>query len=109
MNYKTLVINLSLKTHVVLYQFLPDISEVTYIKKQLEYGRNNCKTICEVGWGGKTVEPFIGGGAVIFWILQEHPNIERAIINDINAELVCTYRVVKQDVMSLIEELGKIL
>ena len=51
------------------------------------------------------IEPFIGGGAVMFWILQEYPNIERAIIN---AELICTYRVVKQDVMSLIEELEKI-
>lgn len=54
------------------------------------------------------VEPFIGGGAVMFWILQEYPNIERAIINDINAELICTYRVVKQDVISLIEELDRI-
>lgn len=54
------------------------------------------------------VEPFIGGGAVMFWILQEYPNIERAIINDINAELVCTYRVVKKNVTSLIEELEKI-
>lgn len=54
------------------------------------------------------VEPFIGGGAVMFWILQEYPNIERAVINDINAELICTYRVVKQDVMLLIEELEKI-
>ena len=54
------------------------------------------------------VEPFIGGGAVMFWILQEYPNIERAIINDINAELICTYRVVKQNVTSLIEELEKI-
>ena len=51
------------------------------------------------------VEPFVGGGAVMFWILQEYPNIERAIINDINAELICTYRVVKQDVLSLVEEL----
>ena len=32
------------------------------------------------------VEPFVGGGAVLFWILQEYPNITRAIINDINAE-----------------------
>ena len=54
------------------------------------------------------VEPFIGGGAVMFWILQEYPNIERAIINDINAELICTYRVVKQNITSLIEELEKI-
>lgn len=30
------------------------------------------------------VEPFVGGGAVLFWILQEYPNITRAIINDIN-------------------------
>ncbi len=54
------------------------------------------------------VEPFVGGGAVMFWILQEYPNIERAIINDINAELICTYRVVKQDVLSLVEELERI-
>lgn len=54
------------------------------------------------------VEPFIGGGAVMFWILQEYPNIERAIINDINAELICTYRVVKHNVISLIEELERL-
>lgn len=51
------------------------------------------------------VEPFVGGGAVLFWILQAYPNIQRAVINDINNELVCTYRVIKQDVESLISEL----
>ena len=30
------------------------------------------------------VEPFVGGGAVMFWILQEYPNITKAVINDIN-------------------------
>lgn len=54
------------------------------------------------------VEPFVGGGAVLFWILQEYPNITRAIINDINAELICTYRVVKYDVESLIIELARL-
>lgn len=33
------------------------------------------------------IEPFVGGGAVLFWILQEYPNITKAIINDINEEL----------------------
>lgn len=54
------------------------------------------------------IEPFVGGGAVMFWILQEYPNITRAIINDINAELICTYRVIKSDVESLITELNRL-
>ena len=54
------------------------------------------------------VEPFVGGGAVLFWILQEYPNITRAVINDINAELICTYRVIKHDVENLIFELNRL-
>lgn len=54
------------------------------------------------------VEPFVGGGAVLFWILQEYPNISRAIINDINKELICTYRVIKEDVDNLIDALGQL-
>ena len=54
------------------------------------------------------VEPFVGGGAVLFWILQEYPNITRAVINDINAELICTYRVIKNDVENLIFELRRL-
>lgn len=51
------------------------------------------------------VEPFVGGGAVLFWILRQYPNIDHAIINDINPELICTYRVIKSDVEFLISEL----
>ena len=54
------------------------------------------------------IEPFVGGGAVLFWILQEYPNITRAVINDINAELICTYRVIKNDVDTLIAELSRL-
>lgn len=54
------------------------------------------------------VEPFVGGGAVLFWILQEYSNITKAVINDINAELICTYRVIRDDVESLITELSRI-
>ena len=52
------------------------------------------------------IEPFVGGGAVLFWILQEYPNITRAVINDINAELICTYRIIQNAVERLIDELG---
>ena len=41
------------------------------------------------------VEPFVGGGAVLFWILQKYPNIARAVINDINPDLITAYEVVK--------------
>ena len=54
------------------------------------------------------VEPFVGGGAVLFWILQEYPNITKAVINDINVELICTYRVIRNNVEPLIIELNRL-
>ena len=45
-------------------------------------------------------EPFLGGGALLFSI---EPN--KAIVNDINPELISLYKVVKEDVSSLIKEL----
>ena len=26
------------------------------------------------------IEPFVGGGAILFWILQKYPNIKKAVI-----------------------------
>ncbi len=51
------------------------------------------------------VEPFVGGAAVLFWILQKYPNIKHAIINDINSDLTTTYEVVKNDPIKLVETL----
>ncbi len=48
------------------------------------------------------VEPFVGGGAVLFWILQNYPNIERAIINDINKDLISAYITIKDQPNDLI-------
>lgn len=31
------------------------------------------------------IEPFVGGGAMLFFMLQRYPNIKKAIINDINS------------------------
>ncbi len=49
------------------------------------------------------IEPFVGGGAVLFWILQKYPHIKRAIINDINTDLTNSYQTIKQNVEDLIK------
>ncbi|MDP8232906.1 MAG: DNA adenine methylase [Candidatus Zophobacter franzmannii] len=51
------------------------------------------------------VEPFVGSGAVLIWILQNYPNIEYAVINDVNSDLMDCYQVIKTNVHELIEEL----
>ena len=54
------------------------------------------------------VEPFIGGGAILFWILQTYPNIRQAIISDINPDLATAYRVIQQRPHDLINALTAI-
>lgn len=46
------------------------------------------------------VEPFVGGGAVLF-----HLNPKNAIINDFNKELINVYEVIKNNLEELIEDL----
>lgn len=55
----------------------------------------------------KFVEPFIGGGALFFHVIQKY-NIEEAYISDLNVDLVITYNVIKYDVEGLIEALKAI-
>ncbi len=52
------------------------------------------------------IEPFVGSGAVLFWMVARFPNMTKIVINDINADLINTYLVVKNHVSSLIELLG---
>lgn len=54
------------------------------------------------------IEPFVGGGAMLFYMLQTHPNIKSAIINDINEDLTTCYKVVKQSPDALVESLKQI-
>ncbi len=49
----------------------------------------------------KYAEPFVGGGAVLFDILSRY-ELERVYISDVNADLINTYRVIKEDVDGLI-------
>ena len=54
------------------------------------------------------IEPFVGGGAMLFYMLQKYPNIDRVIINDINPYLTTAYRVIKDEPEELIERLSKL-
>lgn len=54
------------------------------------------------------VEPFVGGGAMLFHMLKKHPEIRRVVINDINSHLITAYRVIKEQPQELIEGLSKI-
>ncbi|MCK5822379.1 MAG: DNA adenine methylase [Bacteroidales bacterium] len=69
------------------------------IKEQLP---NNIKTK-----GFTYIEPFVGGGAVLFWILEEYPNLKNAIINDINQDLTNSYLTIKHNVQDLIQILKR--
>ena len=40
------------------------------------------------------IEPFVGSGAVLFWMLANFPNIKKAVINDINEDLINTYKII---------------
>ncbi len=49
------------------------------------------------------IEPFVGSGAILFWMLRTFPNIKKAVINDINKDLVNTYQVIASTPLELIE------
>lgn len=52
----------------------------------------------------KYAEPFVGGGAVLFDILGKY-ELEEIYISDINAELINTYRIIRDDIDELISML----
>ena len=60
-------------------------------------------------WDDATyIEPFVGGGAMLFYMLQQHPNIKHAVINDINSDLITCYKTVRDNVEELIPALQDI-
>ncbi len=54
------------------------------------------------------VEPFIGGGAILFHIAANYHSLEEIFIFDINPELILAYQTIKQEVDLLGEVLLKI-
>lgn len=60
-------------------------------------------------WDNATyIEPFVGGGAMLFYMLQTYKNITSAIINDINPDLTTCYNVIKRNPKELIKSLEDI-
>ena len=54
------------------------------------------------------IEPFVGGGAMLFFMLTHYPNIKRAVINDVNEDLINCYLLIKNDPEKLIALLREI-
>ena len=54
------------------------------------------------------IEPFVGGGAMLFYMLQRYPNIRHAVINDVNSDLTNLYWVVRDFPEALIKTLSYI-
>ncbi|GET20810.1 restriction endonuclease subunit M [Prolixibacter denitrificans] len=54
------------------------------------------------------VEPFVGSGAVLFRMLDKFPNIEKAVINDVNEDLINAYRTIQEEPDALIESLQQL-
>ena len=51
------------------------------------------------------IEPFIGSGAVLFWVLEKFSRLEKAVVNDINEDLIDTYKTIKSSPNELISVL----
>lgn len=51
------------------------------------------------------IEPFVGGGAMLFHMLNNHKNIKRVVINDINADLIRCYWLIANTPHILIDRL----
>lgn len=52
------------------------------------------------------IEPFVGGGAMLFYMLHTYPNIKRAVINDVNPNLIRAYNTIKNTPDELIRALN---
>ncbi len=74
-------------------------------KQVVNFIENNLpKYIKESGVIDKYFEPFLGGGAVFFYLVSNY-DIKYAYLGDLNKELILTYHVVQNAPDDLIEEL----
>lgn len=53
------------------------------------------------------IEPFVGGGAMLFHITNKFRNIRKVVVNDINENLIKAYTTIKNNPAGLINILGE--
>ena len=71
------------------------------LEKQLPFKIKDTKIIKNY------IEPFIGGGAFFFYLMNNY-KIEKALISDVNKEIIIGYLTIKNNHIELIENLRKI-
>ncbi len=78
-------------------------------KKQLlnEFGKILSPVIKDKNTIKRYVEPFVGGGALFFYLKRKY-DIEESFISDINKELILAYKTIKIDHKSIIDKLEEI-
>jgi len=54
------------------------------------------------------IEPFVGSGAILFWVMNNYPNLKKVVINDINTDLTDTYKSIVSSPLELIDVLGQL-
>jgi len=72
---------------------------ITEIEARLPTDTENCTTY---------VEPFVGGGAVLFYILEKR-TFDQVHISDVNPELILCYRTIKSDAELINKHLSKMI
>ncbi len=67
---------------------------ISNIEKSLPYEITNIKFTY--------IEPFVGSGAILFWMLNKFQKLNYAVINDINEDLINTYKIIASKPKELI-------
>lgn len=86
--------------------FLKWVGGKTQLIHEIDQLINN--VICQEKNKFSYIEPFVGGGAILFHILNNFDRIDNIIINDINENLIHAYEQIKNNHLPLIDLLLEI-
>lgn len=94
---------ISLRKNMVILPETKIISSTKPAKPFLKWAGGKNKLIprlqnllpSDIATGNYTyVEPFVGSGAVLFWMLENFPHLSKVVMNDVNVDLINAYQVI---------------